>query len=155
MTENTTQADTPRAAGPGAGAMPLGARQLLMIGGLCVPVGLVAGPYLLLAQLLAPAGVAMVAVALSYRAQQPWFSRWSWTVAAAGVLWVAATATYYASIMIAADASAPLPGSAQMLYNAGTVFFAVMAAATLTAIVLRMISARRASREQASGPELP
>lgn len=154
MTENTTPADT-RAAGPGAGAMPLGARRLLMIGGLCVPVGLVAGPYLLLAQLLAPAGVAMVAVALSYRAQTPWFSRWSWTVTAAGVFWVAATAAYYVSIMIAADASTPLPGSAQTLYNAGTVFFAVMAAAALVAMVLRMIRARRTSREKTSGPEQP
>ena len=89
------------------GAMPLGARRLFMIGGLCVPVGLVAGPYLLGAQLLAVAGVILVAVALSYRVGSPWFSRLSWVAGAAGALWLAFTAAYWGVIIAAADSSAP------------------------------------------------
>lgn len=77
------------------GAVPLGARRLFLIGGLCVPIGLVAGPYLLGAQLLAVAGVVMVAVALSYRSGVRWFSRLSWVVGAAGALWPAGTAAYW------------------------------------------------------------
>ena len=85
--------------------MPLGARRLLMIGGLCVPGGLVAGSYLIGAQLLAVAGVVMVAVALSYRAGGPWFSRLSWAVTGAGLLWLAATAAFLGVIVIAADSN--------------------------------------------------
>ena len=56
-----------------------------MVGGLCIPVGLVAGPFLLPAQLLAVAGIVLLAVALSYRAGTRWFSRWSMAVAITGV----------------------------------------------------------------------
>lgn len=88
----TAEQDTPRATeasrgdqGP-TGGMPLGARRLVMIGGLCVPLGLVAGPYILGGQLLSVAGIIMVAAALSYSTDGPWFSRWSWIATAAGVL---------------------------------------------------------------------
>ncbi|MCQ6273335.1 hypothetical protein M8J71_23110 [Pseudarthrobacter sp. R1] len=146
--ENTTPGDPAGAADsavPPEG-MPLAGRRLLMVGGFCIPVGLVAGPFLLPAQLLAVAGIVLLAVALSYRPGPRWFSRWSIAVAVAGVLWLAATAAYYATIMIAADASAPLPGTAQVLYNAGAGFFALMAVATVTAVVLRTLTNRRASR---------
>lgn len=126
--------------------MPLGARRLVMIGGVCLPAGLVAGPFLLPAQLLAVAGIVMLAVAMSFRAGQHWFSRWSLAVTLAGVLWLAATAAYYATIMIAADAAAPLPGFAQALFNAGAVFFAVMTVTAVTATVLRILARRRGSR---------
>lgn len=82
------------------GAVPLGARRLFLIGGLCVPIGLVAGPYLLGAQLLAVAGVVMVAVALSYRSGVRWFSRLSWVVGAAGALWPAGTAAYWGPLLL-------------------------------------------------------
>ncbi len=39
-----------------AARMPIGARRLVLIGGLCIPVGLVAGPYLFGLQLVAVAG---------------------------------------------------------------------------------------------------
>ena len=145
--ENTPPKDPARAAGRSAPpeGMPLAGRRLLMVGGLCIPVGLVAGPFLLPAQLLAVAGIVLLAVALSYRAGPRWFSRWSMAVAVAGGLWLAATAAYYATIIIAADASAPLPGTAQVLYNAGAVFFALMVVATVTAVVLRILANRRAS----------
>ncbi|MDE8669992.1 hypothetical protein PY310_15530 [Pseudarthrobacter sp. H3Y2-7] len=148
--ENTTPEDLQRAAGPtpGPAGMPLGGRRLLMIGGLCIPVGLVAGPYLLPAQLLTVVGIVLLAVALSYRAGKRWFSRWSLAVTVAGALWLAATAAYHATIMIAADAAAPLPGVAQVLFNTGAVFFAAMAVTTITAVVMRMLANRRGSRDE-------
>lgn len=129
--------------------MPLGARRLLMIGGLCVPVGLVAGPYLLPAQMLAVAGIVLLAIALSHRAGKRWFSRWSLAVTVTGLLWLAATAAYYATIMLAADAAAPLPVFAQVFFNAGAVFFAAMAGATVTAVAIRMLT-NRGSRDDAA-----
>jgi hypothetical protein len=135
-------------AGTSAG-MPLGARRLLLIGGLCVPVGLVAGPYVLGAQLLAVAGVIMVAVALSYRRDGRWFSRWSWLVTATGVFWLAATAAYWGSIIVAADASTPSPAFAPALFNAGLACFGIMALAALAAMMLRMIDARHQRRKPA------
>lgn len=145
--ENTTRRDAPRAAAvpDKTGAMPLGARRLLMVGGLCVPIGLVAGPYVLGAQLLAVAGVVMVAVALSHRVQALWFSRLSWVAAAAGALWMAATAAYWGSVIAAADSSAPPPGFAPVLFNAGAGFFAVMAGAAVAAMTLRMVRANSRS----------
>lgn len=142
--ENTTPDPAQAAAVPGKPAMmPLGARRQIMIGGLCVPVGLVGGPYLLGAQLLAVTGVILVAVALSYSAETPWFSRLSWVVTGAGALWLATTAAYWGSIITAADSSAPAPGYAPALFNAGTGSFIVMACAAVAAIALRMVRARR------------
>lgn len=146
MTEETTTArDSVGAADvqDKTGAMPLGARRLFMIGGLCVPVGLVAGPYLLGAQLLAVAGVIMVAVALSYRSGVPWFSRLSWVATAAGALWMAGTAAYWGAIIAAADSSVSTPGFAPVLFAAGVVSFVVMAGAAVTAMALRMVRSRR------------
>lgn len=153
--EKTTPEEPQQAAGPAArpGGMPLAARRLLMIGGLCLPVGFVAGPFLLPAQLLAVAGIILLAAAVSYRPAERWFSRWSLAVTIAGVLWLAATAAYYATIMIAADASALLPGFAQALFNAGAVFFAVMAGAALTAIALRMLANRRGPGNKSAAPQ--
>lgn len=143
--ENTAARDRSRAAvvQDKPGAMPLSARRLFMIGGLCVPVGLVAGPYLLGAQLLAVAGVIMVAVALSYRVETPWFSRLSWVVIGAGALWMAGTAAYWGAIVAAADSSAEPPGFAPLLFTAGAVSFVVMACAAVSAMVLRMAGSRR------------
>ncbi|MDD1478684.1 hypothetical protein [Arthrobacter sp. H16F315] len=144
----TAEQDTPRATGaaPAAvvpsGRMPLGARRLFMIGGLCVPVGLVAGPYILGGQLLAIAGVVMVAAALSYSGNGPWFSRWSWIATAAGVLWLAATAAYWGSVIAAADAATQAPAFAPALFTAGLVCFGAMAVATVVAMSLRAVRAR-------------
>ncbi|WP_051629056.1 hypothetical protein [Arthrobacter sp. UNC362MFTsu5.1] len=144
-TEHPIPAHTPEASAA-AGTMPLGARRLLIIGGLLIPVGMLMGPYILMAQILAPAGVALIAVALSYQTGARWFSRLSWATAVAGGLWVAAIAAYYATIMIAADASAPLPPSAQVLFITGTVFFAAMAAAFLAAMIIRITKTRATKR---------
>lgn len=144
----TAEQDTPRATGaaPAAGVpsgrMPLGARRLFMIGGLCVPVGLVSGPYILGGQLLAIAGVVMVAAALSYSVEGPWFSRWSWIVTAAGVLWLAATAAYWGSLIFAADASTQAPAFASALFTVGLVCFGIMALSTVVAMTLRAVRAR-------------
>ncbi|PVZ60910.1 hypothetical protein [Arthrobacter sp. H-02-3] len=144
----TAENDTSRAAGPAAIAagpsarMPLGARRLFMIGGLCVPVGLVAGPYILGGQLLAVAGVVMVAAALSYSGQGPWFSRWSWAATAAGALWLAATAAYWGSVIAAADAAAQAPAFAPALFTGGLVCFGIMAVAAIVAMTLRAVRGR-------------
>ncbi|MET3952634.1 hypothetical protein [Arthrobacter sp. UYEF36] len=146
MTEETTTARNSLGAAAvqdRPGAMPLGARRLFMIGGLCVPVGLVAGPYLLGAQLLAVAGVILVAVALSYRSGVRWFARLSWVASAAGALWLAGTAAYWGAIIVAADSSVPPPGFAPALFTAGVVSFVVMAGAAVTAMALRMVRSRR------------
>jgi hypothetical protein len=144
----TARQETPRAAGPAAvgtvpvDRMPLGARRLLLMGGLSVPVGLVAGPYILGGQLLAIAGLIMIAAALSYSGENPWFSRWSWIVTAAGVLWMAATAAYWGSVIVAADAAAQAPAFAPALFTAGLVCFGAMAVATVVAMSLRAVRAR-------------
>jgi hypothetical protein len=125
--------------------MPLGARRLLIMGGLCIPAGLLGGSYLFGLQLLALAGVTLVAVALSYRVGRIWFSPFSWVTAAAGALWTAFTAAYYLAIIVAADASAPLPGYAPVLFDAGAVCVVVMAVAAGAGLVVRMIRASRLS----------
>ncbi len=122
--------------GPDAG-MPLGARRLVLIGGLCVPVGLVAGPYLLGLQILAVGGVVAVAVALSYGPGRTWFSRWSWLTVAAGAVWMAATIAYWGTIVAAADASAPLSGWSPVLFNIGVGGLVIMAAATAGGVLTR------------------
>lgn len=150
----TTENTTPLKPKPGVAApdtpagMPLGARRLVMIGGLCVPVGLVGGSYLFGAQLLALAGVVMVAVALSYRADGPWFWRLSWVTAAAGALWMAFTGAYWVAVIAAADSSAALPGYAPVLFTAGAACVAVMAVAAVAAVAVRML---RASPRSARG----
>ncbi|UKA56722.1 hypothetical protein LFT45_22890 (plasmid) [Arthrobacter sp. FW305-BF8] len=130
-------------AAPAAARMPLGARRLILLGGLAIPVGLVGGPYLLGAQLLAAAGVVLIAVAFSYRATGPWFSKLSWAAAAAGTLWIACSAGYWASLITAADSSAPLPWFTPVLFNAGVACFIVMACASVGGVVLRTVRGRR------------
>ncbi|AFR31247.1 putative integral membrane protein (plasmid) [Arthrobacter sp. Rue61a] len=123
--------------------MPLGARRLVLIGGLCVPVGLVAGPYLFGLQLVAVAGVIAVAVALSYRRGQAWFSRWSWLAAAAGALWMVATVAYWLSIMAAVDGSSAPSGLPTVLFYLGMAALAVMACGTIAGWISRGLSDRR------------
>jgi hypothetical protein len=120
-----------------------------MIGGLCVPVGLVAGPYILGGQLLAVAGVVMVAAALSYSGENPWFGRWPRIVATAGALWLAATAAYWGSVIAAVDAAAPSPAFAPVLFTVGLVCVGAMAVATVVGMGLRSVRAR--SRRAAAG----
>lgn len=110
-----------------------------MIGGLCVPAGLIAGPFVLGGQLLAIAGVVMVAAALSYSGEGPWFSRWSWISAAAGVLWLAATTAYWGSVIAAADAAAQAPAFALSLFAAGLACFGAMVVVARIAMILRVV----------------
>lgn len=104
---------------------------------------LVAGPYLLGAQLLAVAGVIMVAAAVSYRVQAPWFSRLSWVVVGAGALWLGGKAAYWGAIIAAAASSAEGPTFIPLLFTAGTVSFVIMAGAAVSAVVLRMVRSCR------------
>ncbi|MET4901643.1 hypothetical protein PV760_13305 [Paenarthrobacter sp. CC6] len=126
-----------------AAKMPLGARRLVLIGGLCIPVGLVAGPYLFGLQLVAVAGVVAVAIALSYRRGQSWFSRWSWLATAGGALWVIATVAYWLSIMAAVDGSSSPSSLPTVLFYSGLAALAVMAFGTIAGWTLRSLSDRR------------
>ncbi|GKV71868.1 hypothetical protein NCCP2145_12490 [Pseudarthrobacter sp. NCCP-2145] len=130
----------------GTAGMPLGAKRLVLLGGLGVPVGLIAGPYLLGLQLLAVAGVVAIAVALSYRHGTAWFSRWSWLTACAGVAWTGATIAYWLTIVAAADASAPAPPVSSVLFYVGFAAFGLMAGAVAAAAVSRYRDRRRSTK---------
>lgn len=135
---------TPDATAPAdAVKMPLGARRLVLIGGLCIPVGLVAGPYLFGLQLVAVAGVVAVAIALSYRRGQSWFSRWSWLTTAAGALWVIATVAYWLSIMAAVDGSSSPSSLPTVLFYIGMAALAIMISGTIAGWTSRLLSGRR------------
>lgn len=127
-----------------AAGMPLGARRLVLIGALCVPVGLVATPYMFGTQLVAVAGIVAVSVALSYRRGRAWFSPYSWVAAASGVLWMAATIAYWLSIMAAADAAVSAPGLSSALFYLGLAGMLIMAAGTIAGWISRSLSGRRA-----------
>lgn len=129
--------------------MPLGARRLVLIGGLCIPVGLVAGPYLFGLQLLAVAGAVAVAIALSYRHGERWFSLWSWLTAGAGAVWIASTIGYWATIVTAAEASAALSVWSPALFNVGVGAVVLMAVGALAGTVARYRSGRRTSTPSA------
>lgn len=123
--------------------MPLGARRLVLIGGLAVPVGLVAGPYLFGLQLVAVAGVVAIAVAFSYARGTLWFSRWSRLAAAAGALWIMITVAYWLSIVAAVDGTAAPSSLPTALFYAGLAALAVMVCATVTGWISRARSDRR------------
>lgn len=122
--------------------MPLGARRLLLVGGLSIPTGLLAGPYLFGIQLLSIAGVVAVSVAFSYHIGRPWFRLWPRLTAAAGAVWIAATIGYWVTIVTAADSSAPAPEASPALFNIGVVAFVAMALIVLAGTVARFRSRR-------------
>lgn len=126
--------------------MPLAGRRLVLVGGLSIPVGLVAGPFLLGMQLLTVIGVVAIAVALSYRHGTVWFSRWSWVTACAGLVWTGATVAYWLSIIAAADASVPAPPVSSVLFYVGVAAFVLMAGAVLAAAVARYTHRRRSEK---------
>lgn len=144
MSDKTTN-DGPGSVGDqrGTAGMPLGARRLVLMGGLGVPVGLVAGPYLFGIQLLAVAGVVAICVALSYRRGTVWFSGWSWLTACAGLVWTGFTVAYWLTVITAADASAPVPAVSSVLFYAGFATCVLMAGAVLAAAVSRYRERRR------------
>ncbi|MCD4850758.1 hypothetical protein LN996_08050 [Arthrobacter sp. AK01] len=127
-----------------AARMPIGARRLVLIGGLCIPVGLVAGPYLFGLQLVAVAGAVAVAVALSYRRGPVWFSRWSWLAAAAGALWLIATVGYWLSIMAAVDGTSAPSSLPTVLFYVGLAALGVMAVGTIAGWISRFLADRHA-----------
>lgn len=142
----STPAQDPAAA-PQAGGdpvrtprMPLGARRLVLIGALCIPIGLVAGPFLFGIQIIAVAGVVLVGVALSHGTGKAWFTRWPRLTTAAGAVWVAATIAYWLTIMAAADAAVPAPEASSVLFNIGVAAFTLMAAAVIAGTVARFKS---------------
>lgn len=124
--------------------MPLGARRIMLIGGFCIPVGLIATAYMFGAQLLLVAGIAAVAVALSHQVGPRWFARWSWLTTLAGAAWLAITGAYWLAIISAAEASGPPTSLPTILFAVGVGAFAVMAAGTLGGCTSRYLRNRRA-----------
>jgi hypothetical protein len=90
--------------------MPLGARRLLLVADLCIPLGLLGGSYLPGLQLRAVAGVGLITVALSYRARGTWFWPLSWVTAGGTDLWLTFTAAYLMTVIVAADARGRFQG---------------------------------------------
>lgn len=129
---------------PGGGArMPLGPRRLVLVGSLCVLAGVLAGRYFAGGLVLAAAGAAVLATALSYRVESPWFSPLSWLVSVAGAAWTTVTAGYWWSISAAADSSSGPPESAAVLFYIGFAALIIMSSGSLAGITIRMIRRRR------------
>lgn len=130
---------TPGASGP---ASPLWSRRLILIGAVCIPVGLLGGSYVLLVQLVAVAGIAMIAMGMSYGAQPPVFSRWTRGVGALGALWVLFTAGYLVAVMAAADFNMESGALVPVLYNGGLACAIAMAVVAVIAISRRAVAQR-------------
>lgn len=142
MNTSTPAQKPPAAPHPGGDSvrpsgMPLGARRLVLIGGLCIPIGLVAGPFLFGLQIIAVAGIVAVSVALSHGNGKAWFTRWPRLTTAAGGVWIAATIGYWLTIKTAADASAPASEASSVLFYIGVAAFVLMAAGVLAGTVAR------------------
>lgn len=124
--------------------MPLAARRLVLIAAICIFVGILAGRFLFAGLVLTAAGIAVLAVALSYRPGGRWFSPLSWVASIAGGLWTAATAGYWFA-GAAAGASKEATAVVPALFSVGAVSLIIMAGAVLTAAVLRTVSRRTSS----------
>ncbi|MDP9989024.1 hypothetical protein QMY03_09360 [Arthrobacter sp. KFRI-F3372] len=109
---------------------------------MCIPIGLVAGPFLFGIQIIAVAGIVAVSVALSHGNGKAWFTRWPRLTTAAGVAWIAATIAYWLTIMVAADAVVPVSKASSVFFSVGIAAFAMMAAAVLASTVARVKSGR-------------
>ncbi|MFX1821301.1 hypothetical protein PV768_16090 [Pseudarthrobacter sp. CC4] len=125
--------------------MPLSARRLVLIAAACILVGILAGRFLFEGLILAAAGIAVLAVALSYGPGSRWFSPVTWVVCVAGTLWTAATAGYWMSVSAAADAAQEVPAVASTLFYIGVGGLVIMAGGVVTAAVLRTLGVRRIS----------
>ncbi|AOT05645.1 hypothetical protein ASPU41_16460 [Arthrobacter sp. U41] len=123
--------------------MPLGPRRLVLVGSLCVLAGVLAGRYFVGGLVLATAGAAVLATALSYRVEKPWFSGLSWLVSVTGAVWTTVTAGYWWSIGAAADSSSGPPESAAVLYYLGLTALIIMSSGSLAGIIIRTIGRRR------------
>lgn len=143
--DDAHQGPPPTAAPGRSGQMPLGARRLLLIGGLAILGGLLTAPYLFGLQLLAVGGAVTVAVGLAYKPGTAWFAGWARLTAAAGGLWAASTIAYWATVVGAAETSAQLSDWSPALRTTGAAFFVIMAAAVAAATLARF-RLRRAGR---------
>lgn len=132
--------------------MPLSARRLILIGSVCVLAGVLAGRFLFGGLVLASAGIALLATALSYGIGRPWFSPISWFVAIAGLSWTALTAAYGWSIPSTASPSAP-PGQTSLLFYSGAAALALMTGGTLAAGTLRILRRRRKNPAPTTGDD--
>lgn len=140
--DETIRGPQPSSAPLSEARMPLSARRLVLIAGVCILAGILAGRFLFAGLVLAAAGVTVLAVALSYRAGGKWFSPVSWVVSVSGGLWTAATAGYWLSVSAAAGASEEVPAIVPALSYAGLGFLVIMAGGVLTAAVLRTVRRR-------------
>lgn len=143
--DDTLPGPQPASALPEEARMPLTARRLVLIAAGCILVGILAGRFLFAGLILAAAGITVLAVALSYRAGDRWFSPLSWVVSAAGGLWTAATAGYWLSVTAATNATQEAPAIVPALSSIGTGSFVIMAGGVLAAAVLRTVQRRKSS----------
>lgn len=135
MTDQDATPPAPQpAALPAEDRMPLAARRLVLIAAGCILVGILAGRFLFAGLILAAAGISVLAVALSYRPGDRWFSPLSWLVSISGGLWTAVTASYLSS---GTPQEAPTIIPAASFASVGPLV--VMAGGVLAAVVLRAV----------------
>jgi hypothetical protein len=125
--------------------MPLWSRRSVLVSAACILVGILAGRFLFAGLILAAAGVAVLAVALSYGTGRRRLSPVTWVVCVAGAVWTAATAGYWLSLSTAADAGREVPAIASPLFYTGTASLVIMAGGVVTAAVLRTVRGRKLS----------
>lgn len=125
--------------------MPLSSRRLVLVAAACILVGILAGRFLFAGLILAAAGMAVLAVALSYGTGSCRFSPVTWVVCVAGAVWTAATAGYWLSVTTAADTAREVPAIASPLFDTGAASLVIMAGGVVTAAVLRTVRGRRLS----------
>ena len=125
--------------------MPLSSRRLVLIAAACILVGILVGRFLFAGLILAAAGMAVLAVALSYANGSRRFSPVTWVVCVAGAVWTAATAGYWLSVSTAVDAGREVPAIASPLFYTGAASLVVMAGGVVIAAVLRTLKGRKLS----------
>lgn len=123
--------------------MPVAARRLVLLGCAGVLLGVLVGRFLFGGLVLAAAGIVAIAVALSYRADRPWFWSLSWFVCLTGICWTAITAAYGWLISNANPAASSSTVSTSFLFYTGAVALVLMTGGVLTAAVLRAAARRR------------
>ena len=123
--------------------MPAAARRLVLLGCAGVLLGVLVGRFLFGGLILAAAGIVAIAVALSYRADRPWFWSLSWFICLTGICWTAITAAYGWLISNANPAASSSTVSTSYLFHTGTVALVLMTGGVLTAAVLRAAARRR------------
>lgn len=125
--------------------MPLGLGRLVLIGVLSVLAGLLVGPFVFGVQVIALAGVVLIAVSMSYDLKRSGMAPLMWVAATAGIIWSGATVAYWWVVVSTVETSSPQPAPAWVstVFIVGVCGFGIMLATAVAASVRRAIQKRR------------